>query len=295
MTIWFHSLQQLGIRPCTYESIPRDRSFANVVFSAPPSTSEDYPGDLRRALDRWDGSGAFVFTSSAALYDVHHGEGATEVSPIVPLGVSVRTDRLLQAEIEVVDAGGTVLRLVGLYHSRRGAHTYYLRKAGESVNRWGGAVINLVHYEDAAGLTLRLLRQQHPGHIFVGVDDEPITLDVRRVYNSPNGGDHRLQVLSKCCRGDSEKSHDSSFSCRSLPAAGADGAYACQSCVQIVSRGGNSGSIRGLARGRGGQEDGQPHHKSGAGMGSQVPELSTVYTRRVTRLVLGTIKSTIAF
>ena len=42
------------------------------------------------------------------------------------------------------------MRLVGLYHAQRGAHTFFLR-AGE-VSRWGGYVINLIHYEDAASL-----------------------------------------------------------------------------------------------------------------------------------------------
>lgn len=47
-------------------------------------------------------------------------------------------------------AGGNVLRLVGLYHKTRGAHTFFM-KAGE-VARPGGYVVNLLHYEDAAGL-----------------------------------------------------------------------------------------------------------------------------------------------
>lgn len=178
------SLRALGITPHTLESFDasqrsdKRQTFPNVVFSAPPSTSADYPSEVRRALGLWDGSGAFVFTSSAALYDVHDGEGATEVSPIVARGTSPRTDRLLDAERAALDAGGSVVRLVGLYHSGRGAHTFYRRKAGQAVDRWGGAVINLIHYEDAAALTLRLLRMHHPGHVFVGVDDEPITLQV---------------------------------------------------------------------------------------------------------------------
>lgn len=45
-----------------------------------------------------------------------------------------------------------MVRLVGLYHALRGAHTFFLR-AG-SVERWGGYIINLIHYEDAASLCL---------------------------------------------------------------------------------------------------------------------------------------------
>ena len=48
-------------------------------------------------------------------------------------------------------AGGCVARLAGLYHARRGAHTFFL-KAGK-VERWGGSTVNLLHYEDGALLT----------------------------------------------------------------------------------------------------------------------------------------------
>ena len=51
-----------------------------------------------------------------------------------------------------MEVGGNVVRLVGLYHSLRGAHTFFLRM-GE-VDRWGGYIINLIHYEDAAALCL---------------------------------------------------------------------------------------------------------------------------------------------
>ena len=45
-------------------------------------------------------------------------------------------------------------RLVGLYHCQRGAHTYFL-KVGE-VPRWGGYTVNLLHYEDASSLCMRV-------------------------------------------------------------------------------------------------------------------------------------------
>ena len=48
------------------------------------------------------------------------------------------------------------MRLVGLYHSLRGAHTFFLR-AGQ-IDRWGGYTINLIHYEDAASLCLAVRR-----------------------------------------------------------------------------------------------------------------------------------------
>ncbi len=52
----------------------------------------------------------------------------------------------------VVQAGGCVVRLVGLYHANRGAHTYFL-KLGK-VSRPPTYTVNLIHYEDAADLCL---------------------------------------------------------------------------------------------------------------------------------------------
>lgn len=48
-----------------------DEKFADVVFCAPPSGSEDYPTDVRKATKSiWsghDGGGNFVFTSSGSV------------------------------------------------------------------------------------------------------------------------------------------------------------------------------------------------------------------------------------
>lgn len=66
--------------------------------------------------------------------------------------VTLHMSRLLKAEQAVLAAGGNVLRLVGLYHAQRGAHTFFLRKG--VVPRWAGYTVNLIHYEDAALLAL---------------------------------------------------------------------------------------------------------------------------------------------
>jgi hypothetical protein len=44
------------------------------------------------------------------------------------------------------------VRLVGLYHCQRGAHTFFLK--AKEVARPGAYVVNLIHYEDAARLAL---------------------------------------------------------------------------------------------------------------------------------------------
>ncbi len=42
-----------------------------------------------------------------------------ESAPVAKLGDNERTDRLLAAEQAVLEAGGCVARLVGLYHAQR--------------------------------------------------------------------------------------------------------------------------------------------------------------------------------
>ena len=53
-----------------------------MAYCAPPSGSADYAGDVGAALALWDGSGSFVFTSSAALYTVEDGSGCDESAPV---------------------------------------------------------------------------------------------------------------------------------------------------------------------------------------------------------------------
>ena len=44
------------------------------------------------------------------------------------------------------------MALTGRAHCCRGAHTHFLRMG--KVERWGGAQLNLLHYDDAAALCM---------------------------------------------------------------------------------------------------------------------------------------------
>ncbi|KAL4418741.1 hypothetical protein ABPG77_006414 [Micractinium sp. CCAP 211/92] len=173
-------LQALGLAARTKDAAAGGGTFPYVLFSAPPSGSADYLAEIKAALALWDGTGAFVFTSSAGVYTVEDGSACDESAPTAKLGDNERTDRLLAAEAAVLEAGGNVVRLVGLYHATRGAHTFFLRQ-GE-VQRWGGYLVNLIHYEDAAELCLAVLRgdgssEPYRGRVFLGCDGSPITFD----------------------------------------------------------------------------------------------------------------------
>jgi hypothetical protein len=52
----------------TLDQMEEDRPFENVVFCAPPSGFEDYPGAVKHAAEKlWNKKGVFVFTSSGAV------------------------------------------------------------------------------------------------------------------------------------------------------------------------------------------------------------------------------------
>lgn len=144
-----------------------------VIFCAPPSRTADYPADVRLAASNWSGEGSFVFTSSSAPYDCNDNGSCDENSPVVPIGRSPRTDVLLKAEKVVLEVGGCVVRLAGLYMADRGAHNYWLEKG--IVDADPDHILNLIHYEDAASLAIAILKKKLRGRIFLGCDNHPLS------------------------------------------------------------------------------------------------------------------------
>ncbi|KAK1865241.1 hypothetical protein I4F81_007775 [Pyropia yezoensis] len=97
-------------------------TFSNVLFCMPPSSSDDYVAEACRAVACWRGpsAGRLVFTSTAGAYAEENGGVVTEGSPTTPGG-----GRLGAAEAVIATAGGTVVRLAGLYALGRGAHKFW--------------------------------------------------------------------------------------------------------------------------------------------------------------------------
>ncbi|KAM7485130.1 hypothetical protein LguiA_001139 [Lonicera macranthoides] len=162
-------LIETGINPC----LKVMNKFPYVIFCAPPSRSSDYPGDVWEAASHWNGEGSFLFTSSSAPYDCNDNGQCNEDSPVVPIGRSPRTDVLLRAEEVVLESGGCVVRLAGLYKEDRGAHVYWLSKG--TVETRPDHILNLIHYEDAASLSIAILKKKLRGRIFLGCDNHPLS------------------------------------------------------------------------------------------------------------------------
>ena len=149
------------------------RRWPYVLFSASPSGNDDYVGAVQSALEYWDKKapgGRFVFTSSAGVYAEQDGGVVNEDSPV---GSGPRSERLLAAENAVLAAGGSVVRLAGLYLEDRGAHNYWLTQ--EEVAQRPDGLINQIHYRDAANSAVAALLRGSAGCVYVAADDLPLT------------------------------------------------------------------------------------------------------------------------
>jgi len=116
-----------------------------------------------------------LFTSSTSVYAQTDGSVVTEASPAIP-------DRetgnlLLAAESLVLNAGGIVARLAGIYGPSR---SVILKKflAGEAIiEEDGRRFLNQIHRDDAASAILHLATEpaKHGGEIFNISDSTPLT------------------------------------------------------------------------------------------------------------------------
>ncbi|KAK4425764.1 hypothetical protein Salat_1770400 [Sesamum alatum] len=153
-------LIKMGISP-SLKGTQLTHKFPYVIFCAPPYGNPDYPGEVREATLNWNGEGSFLFTSSSAPYDCSDNGSCDEDTPVVPIGRSPRTDNLLKAEKVALEAAD------------RGAHAYWLEKG--TVDIRPDHILNLIHYEDAASLSITILKKKLRGRIFLGCDNHPLS------------------------------------------------------------------------------------------------------------------------
>lgn len=121
-----------------------------------------------------------VFTSSSSVYTQQDGEPVTEESETIPDRATGEV--LLEAEKVILDAGGVVARLAGIYGPGR---SVLLRKflEGEAViEEDGRRFINQIHRDDAARAILHLISLEPfpAGEIFNVADS--VTLSQLEVY-----------------------------------------------------------------------------------------------------------------
>ncbi|TXG71795.1 hypothetical protein EZV62_000374 [Acer yangbiense] len=146
-------LIEMGINPCVKGSEVTQK-YPYVIFCAPPSRSSDYPGDVRLAAMSWNGEGSFLFTSSSAPFDCN--------------------DNGLCDEVISVAYWYNICSIPNYLHKAdRGAHVYWLGKG--SVDVHPDHILNLIHYEDAASLSVAILKKKLRGQILLGCDNHPVS------------------------------------------------------------------------------------------------------------------------
>lgn len=146
-----------------------EQRFPYVVMAVPPSKTTSYFDEAARAVKLWDRKGALLLISSTGVYAEDTGGWVEEDSEVAK---SERAAILIGAEDVFLQAKSAVLRLAGLYAEDRGPHITIAKNPSSPLTPKGW--INLIHYEDAAGLATSILQHGSVG-TFLGVDDCPIT------------------------------------------------------------------------------------------------------------------------
>lgn len=181
-----------------------------LVYAVSPGRREEaayraaYVHGLRTVLTALGSRPArLLFVSSTAVYGQSDGSVVDEESPTDPSSFAGRV--LLEAEAVAQAAGGSVLRLAGIYGPGRTRLIDQVR-AGEATYPSPDVHTNRIHRDDGAGALAHLLTLGDPAPVYLGVDDDPAPrgevlrwladrLDAPRPHEAPDartrGGDKR--------------------------------------------------------------------------------------------------------
>jgi nucleoside-diphosphate-sugar epimerase len=131
-----------------------------------------YLDGARNLLEGFPGS-KLLFTSSTSVYAQNDAAWVTEESETKPTRDTGRI--LLEAEASVLDRGGIVVRLAGIYGPERSALLTKFLAGTAILDLDNDRFVNQVHRDDiASALFLLMNREADGGEIYNVVDDEPI-------------------------------------------------------------------------------------------------------------------------
>ncbi|MCB1232089.1 MAG: NAD-dependent epimerase/dehydratase family protein [Verrucomicrobiae bacterium] len=130
----------------------------------------------RHLIESFPGASLF-FTSSTSVYGQTDGSLVTEASPADP---DRETGQLLRAaEDQVIAAGGTVLRLAGIYGPGRSVHLQKFLNGTAAIESGDvSRLLNQIHRDDAVDAIVHLLglsTEKVSGQIFNVADDTPLS------------------------------------------------------------------------------------------------------------------------
>lgn len=152
-------------------------SFDAVIHSASSrgGDAETYRGiyldGARNLLERFP-EAKLLFTGSTSVYAQRDGSWVTEQSETKPMRETGRI--LLEAERVVLDRGGIVVRLAGIYGPERSALLSKFLRGTAVIDPENDRFVNQVHRDDIAAALLLLVNQEETGaQIYNVVDDQP--------------------------------------------------------------------------------------------------------------------------
>jgi nucleoside-diphosphate-sugar epimerase len=134
---------------------------------------ELYLNGARNLLEAFAGT-KILFTSSTSVYAQRDGSWVTEESETKPVTETGRI--LLEVEKLILQKGGVVVRLAGIYGPRRSALFSNFLNGTATINPNNDRFVNQVHRDDIASAVFLLLnrREQDAGQIYNVIDDQPI-------------------------------------------------------------------------------------------------------------------------
>src|SRR5205809_4523488 len=160
---------QVAERPGTFDAVVHCASSRGGGLE---SYRQIYLNGVRNLLDRFVET-KMLFTSSTSVYAQRDGSWVTEESETKPARDTGRV--LLETEKAMLDRGGTVARLSGIYGPGRSALLNKFLKGTAIIDPETDRFVNQVHRDDiAAALFLLLSREAEIAQIYNVVDDQPI-------------------------------------------------------------------------------------------------------------------------
>ena len=131
-----------------------------------------YLDGARNLIEGFPGS-KVLFTSSTSVYAQCDASWVTEESETKPMRETSRI--LLEAERLVLDRGGIVARLAGIYGPGRSALLNKFLSGAAIIDPENDRFVNQVHRDDIAAALFLLVNQEATGaQIYNVVDDQPI-------------------------------------------------------------------------------------------------------------------------
>jgi Nucleoside-diphosphate-sugar epimerases len=188
---WVHSkdsVSRLSAKPYSIEAIDISQrgkvakhagAFDAVIHCASSrggdadAYREIYLNGARHLLEAFP-KARILFTGSTSVYAQRDGSWVTEESETKPLRETSRI--LLEVEQLILEKGGTVVRLAGIYGPQRSALLTKFLNGTATIDLNNDRFVNQVHRDDIASALFLLLNRaaQSSAQIYNVVDDEPL-------------------------------------------------------------------------------------------------------------------------